>query len=82
MAVCFCVSMPRKMLCIGKDPILLKSFHVGHRSLGNSIFIFTKGPKADDRIFGIGVDIYHRGKIHMHAQYLKLPGDFCPHFLN
>ena len=82
MAICFCISMPRKMLCIGKDSILLKPFHVSHRSLGNSIFIFTKGPKADDRIFGIGVDIYYRGKIDMHAQHLKLPGDFCPHFLN
>ena len=80
--VCFGIPMPRKMLCIGKNAIFLQSFHVGNGSLGDPFLIFSEGAKSDYWIFGIGVDIHHGRKIHMHSQYLKLPGNFCAHLFD
>ena len=82
MTVTLRITVTGKMLGVGDDSIVLKSFHVSHSTLGDHIFVFTKSTVADYRILRVGIHIYYRSKIDMHSQFFELTGDLRAHLID
>ncbi|MBA7622639.1 hypothetical protein ES703_30017 [subsurface metagenome] len=73
------ISMARKMLGCGNEPILLAASDEGDGQAADLGRIFSEGSCVDDRVVRIDIHIDHRSICHMDPQCSAFPGSDLAH---
>ena len=76
------IAMPRKMLGCGDDAMLLQTLHIGHALEHYILLVLSERAHPNDRVGRIGVDVDHRGKVHVYADPFALFCDGGTHLIN
>jgi hypothetical protein len=65
MGIGYRISVARKVLSTGNDPLILETHHEGQSQSGNQSRVVSEGPVPNDGIGGVCINIQYRGQIHV-----------------
>ena len=75
MRISACITMTGEMLGGSQHPFMSCAANVAAYQRRNLGRVFSKGPRVDDGIGGIGIHVGHREEVPLHPNGPRFPGD-------